>query len=102
MPPEKEPYQLVFRNDTAKKSYEALYGQVNDVEKRRFDAALEQLRHNPYPANPEVTAGTIRRLEGVDGWRYKVSYSYRITYIIRVHQVIITAVDHRKDIYRKF
>jgi mRNA-degrading endonuclease RelE of RelBE toxin-antitoxin system len=51
-------------------------------ERRRFHQALDQLIANPYPTNPHIPPGTIRRLSGTPFWKYKVSTQNRMVYSI--------------------
>ncbi|MCX6022398.1 MAG: hypothetical protein NTZ05_11850 [Chloroflexi bacterium] len=96
---DQELYRILYKDDRVKKQYDKIYGDVLDGEKRRFDAAIEQLRRNLYPNN-DVPLGIIEHI-GAD-WKYRVAYHYRIKYRIQGHDVIILDADNRKNIYRRF
>ena len=48
--------------------------QATEAERRHFQEAFDALEMNPYPTNPNVPPGAIKRLQASGDWRYKVSY----------------------------
>ena len=69
---------------------------LDQQSRRRVQAAVELLADNPRPAG-------AKRLVGGDGeWRVRTG-SYRIVYEIhdQVLLVLVVAVGHRRDIYRR-
>ncbi|MGE0705484.1 MAG: type II toxin-antitoxin system RelE/ParE family toxin [Vicinamibacterales bacterium] len=58
---------------------------------------IRALQGDPHPAGHVKLAGTKNGDEDV--WRVRQG-DYRILYVIRENEVVVTDVDHRKDVYR--
>ena len=67
---------------------------VDKTQLLRITAAIELLRHNPFPPKS-------RRLRGRDGHRIRVG-DYRVLYQVRREEIliVIVAIGHRREIYR--
>jgi len=78
-----------------KKSAEREYKNLEKVIKERIKTAILDLGKNPKPSG-------YKKLQNIDGYRIRVG-KYRILYAIdeELKKVDITAIGHRKDVYRK-
>jgi mRNA interferase RelE/StbE len=67
---------------------------LDSVAQRRVAAALVELAENPFPAG-------LKRLRGGSGFRIRVG-DYRVLYTVNTETrtVCVTAIGHRRDVYR--
>jgi mRNA-degrading endonuclease RelE of RelBE toxin-antitoxin system len=60
-------YNVEFTRQ-AEKELRDILQDINESGRRSFQRAFQALQTNPYPTNPEVSPGTIRRLRGSNEW----------------------------------
>lgn len=80
-------------------------GFERDLKKTRKDfqikviEALEELSVNPFSKGSSLN---VKKLAGFKRGQYRLRIGdYRVTYDIRGKDILLYAVKHRKDIYRK-
>ncbi|MGL4743457.1 MAG: type II toxin-antitoxin system RelE family toxin [Dermatophilaceae bacterium] len=86
---------MTYRVDIAPTATRQL-GKLDTPARRRVQAAIELLRENPRPRGASQLVG------GAGEWRVRTG-DYRVVYDIRddVLVVLVVAVGHRRDIYRR-
>jgi len=82
-----------FRVDV-RSSAEKELGRLSSEAQRRIALALLALGEQPLPSG-------VKKLRGSDGFRIRVG-DYRILYTIdtKNNEVFVSAIGHRKDVYR--
>ena len=73
----------------ANRQLERLLKGASEARRQNLRRAFSIVRSNPYPTNPDVSAGAIKRLRGSRKWRLKVDYHYRMIYRIEGRRVIV-------------
>ncbi len=58
---------------------------------------VKLLQHDPHPAGCKKLVDMKNGTEPI--WRVR-SGDYRILYVVRAQEVVVTDIDHRKDVYR--
>lgn len=92
-------YEVTLTSQARKQLTRVLHG-ASAATRSNLSDALDTLQQNPYPTNPNVTLGTIKRLSGNRRWRIRVDREYRMVYRIDQRQVVVERIAHRKEVYR--
>jgi mRNA-degrading endonuclease RelE of RelBE toxin-antitoxin system len=91
-------YEVEFTR-AAERELKKILRTARRADKNNLRDAVETLKSNPYPSNPKVSAGVIRKLSNGE-WRITAGTEFRIRYRVQDRRVVITKVANRRDVYR--